>query len=57
MWENAKIGFIEMDEDINVKDGIRAQIAKTNPVIVNQSTKERMDRNTKSVIEIIFKNY
>ena len=27
MWENAKIGFIEMDEDINMKDGVRAQIA------------------------------
>ena len=23
MWENAKIGFTEMDEDRNVKDGVR----------------------------------
>jgi len=22
MWENAKIGFVEMDEDRNVKDGV-----------------------------------
>ena len=46
-----------MDEDIDIKDGIWAQIAKTNTVIVNQPTEERMDRNTKSAIEVIFKNY
>ena len=57
MWKNAKIGFVEMDKDRDMKDGIWAQIAKTNLVIVNQSTKERMDWNTKSAIEIIFKNY
>ena len=34
MWENAKIGFAEMDEDRNVKDGVQAQIAKTNGVIL-----------------------
>ena len=56
MWENAKIGFVEMDEDRNVKDGVWAQIAKTNGVILNQSVEERMDWNTKSAIEIIFKH-
>ena len=57
MWKNAKIGFGEMDEDRDMKDGIWAQIAKTNPIIVNQPMEERMDQNTKSAIEIIFKNY
>ena len=56
MWENAKIGFVEMNEDKNMKDGVRAQIAKTNGVILNQSAEEQMDRNAKSVIEIIFKH-
>ena len=56
MWENAKIGFTEMDEDRNKKDGVQAQIAKTNGVILNQSVEEWMDRNAKSTIEIIFKH-
>ena len=56
IWENAKIGFVEMDEDINMKDEVWAQIAKTNGVILNQSVEEQMDRNTKSAIEIIFKH-
>ena len=43
-----------MDEDRKVQDGVWAQIAKTNGLILNQSTEERMDRNAKSVIEIIF---
>ena len=57
MGKNAKIGLIEMDEDRDMKDGIWAEIAKIDPVIVNQPTEERMDRNTKSAIEVIFKNY
>ena len=57
MWKNAKISFLEMDEDRDMKNGIWAQIAKTNPVIVNQPVEEWMDRSTKSTIEIIFKNY
>ena len=57
MRKNAKISLAEMDEDRDMKDGIRAQIAKTNLIIVNQSTEERMDWNTKSAIEIILKNY
>ena len=56
MWENAKIGFVEMDEDRNMKDGVWTQIAKTNGVILNQSMEERMDWNAKSMIEIIFKH-
>ena len=40
MWKNAKIGFTEMDEDRNVKDRVRAQIAKTNGIILNQSVEE-----------------
>ena len=57
MRKNAKISLAEMDEDRDMKNGIWAQIAKTNPVIVNQPTEERMDQNTKSVIEVILKNY
>ena len=57
MGKNAKIGLAEMDEDRDMNDGIWAEIAKTDPVIVNQHTEERMDRNTKSTIEVIFKNY
>jgi len=38
--KNDKISLIEMDEDRDMKDGIRAQIAKTNLVIVNQCTEE-----------------
>ena len=57
MWKNAKISLTEMDEDRDMKDGIQAQIAKTNLVIVNQSMEKWMDWNTKSRIEIIFKNY
>ena len=57
MWKNAKISLTEMDEDRDMKDGIQAQIAKTNLVIVNQSMEKWMDWNAKSVIEIIFKNY
>jgi len=56
MWENAKIGIVEMDEDRNMKDGVWAQVAKTNAIILNQSAEERMDQNTKSTIEIIFKH-
>ena len=57
MRKNAKISLVEMDEDRDMKDGIRAQIAKTNFVIVNQSMEKQMDWNAKSSIEIIFKNY
>jgi len=56
MWENAKIVFTEMDEDRNVKDGVWAQIANTNGVILNKSMKEWMDQNAKFTIEIIFKH-
>jgi hypothetical protein len=55
MGKNAKIGLIEMDEDRDMKDGIWAEIAKTDPVIVNQCMEEWMHRNTKSAIEVIFK--
>jgi hypothetical protein len=55
--KNAKIGLIEMDEDRDMKDGIWAEIAKTDPIIINQPTEERMDWNTKSAVEVIFKNY
>ena len=57
MGKNAKIGLAKMDEDRDMKDGIWAEIANTDPVIVNQPTEEWMDWNTKSVIEVIFKNY
>ena len=57
MGKNAKIGLAEMDEDRDMKDGIWAEIAKMDPIIVNQPTEEWMDWNTKSVIEVIFKNY
>ena len=46
-----------MDEDKDMKDGIWAEIAKTDLVIVNQLTEERMDWNTKYAIEVILKNY
>ena len=46
-----------MDEDKDINDGIWAEIANTDPVIVNQPTEEWMDWNTKSTIEVIFKNY
>ena len=51
-----KIGFVEMNEDRNMKDGVWAQITKTNGVILNQSMEEWMDQNAKSMIEIIFKH-
>ena len=51
MWKNAKITLTEMDEDIDMKDGIWAEIAKNDLVIVNQPVEERMDRNTKSTIK------
>ena len=57
MWKNAKIGFIEMDKDRDMKDGICVQITETNPIIVNQPTKEWMDQNTKSAIIVMFKNH
>ena len=57
MRKNAKISPVGMDEDRDMKDGIWAQITKTNLIIVNQSMEERMDWNTKFVIEIILKNY
>ena len=57
MGKNAKIGLVEMDEDRDMNDGIWAEITKTDPVIVYQPTEEWMDRNTKSAIEVIFKNY
>ena len=56
MGLNAKISLAEMDEDRDMKDGVWAQIAKTNPVIIIQPAKERMDWNTKSAVEVIFKN-
>jgi hypothetical protein len=46
-----------MDEDRDMKDGIWAEIAKADPVIVDQPTEKWMDWNTKSGIEVIFKNY
>jgi hypothetical protein len=54
--KNAKIGLVEMDEDRDMKDGIWAEIAKIDPIIVNQPVEEWMDWNTKSAIEVIFKN-
>jgi len=57
MRKNAKISLIEMDDDKDMKDGIRAQIAKANLIIVKQSMEKWMDWNAKSTIEIIFKNY
>ena len=57
MRKNAKISLAEMDEDRDMKDGIRVQIAKANLVIINQSMERQMDWNAKSTIEIIFKNY
>ena len=57
MGFNAKISLIEMVEDRDMKDGVWAEIAKTDPVVVNQPTEEWMDWNTKSTIEVIFKNY
>ena len=57
MRKNAKICLTEMDEDRDMKDGIWAQIAKTNLVIVKQPMEEQMDWNTKSTIEVILKNY
>ena len=57
MWKNAKIGFAKMDKDRDMKDGIQAQIAKTNLVIVNQPMKEWMDQNTKSTIKVMLKNH
>ena len=48
----------EVVEEIKMgKNGVWAQIAKTNPIIVNQPMKEWMDWNTKSAVEVIFKNY
>ena len=57
MWKNAMIGFVEMDKDIDMKDGIWALITETNPIIVYQPTKEWMDWNAKSAIKVIFKNH
>ena len=57
MRKNVEISLAEMYEYRDVQDGIQAQIAKTNLVIVNQSMEKQMDWNTKSRIEIIFKNY
>ena len=57
MWKNAKIGFAEMDEDRDMKDGVWAKIAKTDPVIINQPVEKRMDWNTESAVEVIFKYY
>ena len=54
---NAKISLIEMDEDRDMKDGVQAQIAKTNPIIINQPTEEWMDWNTEFMVEVIYKNY
>ena len=51
MGKNAKIGFAEMDEDTNMKDGVWIQIAKTNGIILNQSVEEWMDQNAKFMIE------
>jgi hypothetical protein len=53
--KNAKIGLIEMDKDRDIKGGIWDEIAKTDPIIVNQPAEEWMDQNTNSVIEVIFK--
>ena len=48
----------EVVEEIKMgKNGVWAQIAKTNPIIVNQPMEEWVDWNTKSTVEVIFKNY
>ena len=57
MGKNAKIGLIEMDEDRDMKDGVWAEIAKIDSIIINQPVEKRMDWNTESAIEVIFKNY
>jgi hypothetical protein len=54
--KNAKIILTEMDEDQNIKDRVRAEIAKANRIIVNQPANEWMDWNTKSPMEVILKN-
>ena len=56
MGEDAKVGFIEIDEASNMQDGVWAQIAKADAIISNQSTKEGMNRNAKATEEVILKH-
>ena len=53
MGEDSKVRLTKTDEDGNVQDRVWAQIAETDAIIGNQTTKEGMNRNAKAMKKII----
>ena len=56
MGVNAQEGLTKMNENGDMNDGIRTQMAKANAVIMDQISEEGMNRESKSTQEIIFEH-
>ena len=56
MGQNPQIRLTKIDENSNMEDGVWTKVAKTDAIMVNQPVEERMNRDAKSMDEIILKN-
>ena len=51
------IGLAQMNKSGNKKNGVRVQVADPYLIVKKKALEERMDRNPKTPLEEIFKNY
>ena len=56
MGKDSQIRLVKIDEDGYVKDRVWVDITETNPIVIDQPTKKQMNGNTKSPVEVIFKD-
>ena len=56
MGEDSQVRFTEIDKDRNLQDRVWVQIAEVDAIIDNQISEEGMNRNTKTMEEIILKH-
>ena len=55
--KNSEIRLTEMDKHRDVQDGVWVEIAQINSLELQQIPQERMNMNSQSAPEVIFKNY
>ena len=56
MEQDPHICPTKIDENNNMKDEIRTKVAETDAIVVNQPAEKRMNWDTESADEVIFKN-
>ena len=56
MGKDSQIRLAKIDEDGDMKNGIRAKIAETDLIVIDQPTKKGMNGDTKSPVEVIFED-